>query len=367
MIEKAALSDYHELLSFENRVFHVPFLRKVPKLYRDPAVCTGSHRLVKENGKIVAAIAAWPGELQTPGGSLSAVGIGSVAVDPGCRGKGYMRDLMGCCEEIAKAQNADVGYLSGYRQRYGYYGYVPGGVKESFEVRDYFLDRHKPAKHYTFLPFLKDPAALPDLQALHSAQDYRWTRDDFFLIATTWYCRGWTVRDEAGAVAGYLITERFRRQIGELVLAQGAAAADVLVCFARARKLNGLRVTLAAGQTALREELLSFGEQPTIESPAMFKIFNFAHTIETLGTWKAQHCAMAAGTLVLDIGGETLRVSVKDGRCTAVPTADKADLTLTKEAATMALTSPFAAPTANALFNAWAPLCPLSLPHVDSV
>lgn len=367
MIEKAALSDYHELLSFENRVFHVPFLRKVPKLYRDPAVCTGSHRIVKENGKIVAAIAAWPGTLQTPAGTLHAVGIGSVAVDPSCRGKGYMRDMMRCCDEIAKAQNADVGYLSGYRQRYGRYGYVPGGVRHTFEVSDYFIARHKPAKHYAFLPFRKDPGALPDLLSLHGAQDYRWTRDDFFLIASTWYCHGWTVRDEAGAVAGYLISERWRREIGELVLGEGISAADVLVDFARARKLNGLRVTLTAGQIGLQRELLQFAEHPTTEAPAMFKIFNFSHTIETLGAWKAQHCALPDGSLVLDIDGEKLRVTVKDNCCTAAPTADKADLTLTKEAATMALTSPFAAPTANALFNAWAPLCPLSIPHVDSV
>ena len=104
-----------------------------------------------------------------------------------------------------------------------------------------------------------------------------------------------------------------------------------------------------------------------MEAPAMFKIFNFVHTIETLGTWKVQHCALPDGSLVLDIDGETLRVTVKNGRCTAAPTADNADLTFTKETATMALTSPFCAPTANALFNAWAPLCPLSIPHVDSV
>ena len=367
MIEKAALSDYHELLSFENRVFRVPFLRKVPKLYRDPAVCTESHRIVKENGKIVAAIAAWPGTIQTPDGDLSAVGIGSVAVDPGCRGKGYMRSMMECCDELAKAQNADVGYLSGYRQRYGHYGYVPGGVKHTFEVSDYFIARHKPAKRYTFLPFRKVPGALPDLQALHSGQDYHWARDDFFLIASTWYCHGWTVRDDMGAVAGYLINERWRREIGELVLGEGVPAADVLVAFARERRLRNLHITLTAGQIGLQKELLQFAEHPTTEAPAMFKIFNFSHTIETLGTWKAQHCALPEGTLVLDIGGEKLRVTVKDGRCTAAPTADEADLDFSKEAATLALTSPFGAPTENALFNAWAPLCPLSVPHVDSV
>ena len=54
MTERPALSDYNQLLSFEERVFHVRFRQKVPKLYRDPAVCVDRHRVIRENGKIVA-------------------------------------------------------------------------------------------------------------------------------------------------------------------------------------------------------------------------------------------------------------------------------------------------------------------------
>ena len=99
MVERALLSDYSELLAFEERVFRVRFCGKVPKLYTDPAVCADVHRVVRENGRIVAAIAAWPGDIVTPAGVLHAVGIGSVAVDASCRGKGYMRDMMRCCDE----------------------------------------------------------------------------------------------------------------------------------------------------------------------------------------------------------------------------------------------------------------------------
>ena len=50
MVERALLSDYSELLAFEERVFRVRFCGKVPKLYTDPAVCAEAHRVVKENG-----------------------------------------------------------------------------------------------------------------------------------------------------------------------------------------------------------------------------------------------------------------------------------------------------------------------------
>ena len=234
MVERALLSDYSELLAFEERVFRVRFCGKVPKLYTDPAVCAEAHRVVRENGRIVAAIAAWPGDIVTPAGVLHAVGIGSVAVDESCRGKGYMREMMLQCDEIARAQNAALGYLSGHRRRYGYYGYAPGGVRLGYEISAYDVVRAKPQATYGFTPLRHDPDALPAVYALYAAQDARWQRTeaDFSLTAATWRCRAYVIRDGAGKVCGYLITERFRGEIGELVLAEGADAADVLVQFA---------------------------------------------------------------------------------------------------------------------------------------
>lgn len=369
MVERAALSDYRELLSFEERVFHVRFRGKVPKLYCDPAVCVDAHRVVKENGRIVAAIAAWPGALVTPAGSLHAVGIGSVAVDGKCRGKGYMREMMLCCDEIARAQNAAVGYLSGYRQRYGYYGYAPGGVHNTYEIRDYYIDRARPQKNYTFAPLRQDAGALSAVFALFAAQDIRWQRTeaDFALTASTWRCRAYTVRDDAGAVCGYLITERFFGEIGELVLADAADAADVLPQFARYKKWRRLRVTLQPGQIALQKQLAAFAEHPSVSPPALFKIYDYRTVLEVLGSWKAQTTPLPEGSLVLDLGGTRLRVTVGGGVCTAEPTKDRADLAFDEKEAVTALTTPFAPPTESALFNAWAPLCPLFLPHCDSV
>jgi predicted N-acetyltransferase YhbS len=369
MVERAALSEYSELLAFEERVFRVRFCGKVPKLYTDPAVCVDVHRVVKENGRIVAAIAAWPGDIVTPAGVLHAVGIGSVAVDSACRGKGYMREMMLQCDEIARAQNAALGYLSGHRQRYGYYGYAPGGVRLGYEISAYDVARAKPKTSYTFTPLKNDANALPAVYARYAAQDARWQRTeaDFALTASTWRCRAYVIRSDAGAVCGYLITERFRGQIGELVLAAGVDAADVLVQFARYKNWKQLRVTVQPGQTALQQQLGAFGEHPHVEAPAMFKIYDYKKVIETLGSWKAQTVPLPEGSLVLNLAGEKWRVTLKGGVCTAEATTDGADLCFTEHEAVVALTTPFFPPTKNALFNAWAPLCPVWLPHCDSV
>ena len=47
MIQTARLEDYKELLDFENRVFRVRFLSKVPKLYADEAFCTACHGVIR--------------------------------------------------------------------------------------------------------------------------------------------------------------------------------------------------------------------------------------------------------------------------------------------------------------------------------
>ena len=60
-------------------------------------------------------------------------------------------------------------------------------------------------------------------------------------------------------------------------------------------------------------------------------------------------------------------VTVNGNRCTAVPTIDAPDLCFSEQAAVMALTTPFGAPTGHPLFDAWTPLCPLSIPHCDNV
>ena len=369
MTERPALSDYNQLLSFEERVCHVRFRQKVPKLYRDPAVCVDRHLVVRENGKIVAAIAAWPGVLQTPAGALSAVGIGSVAVDASCRGKGYMLEMMEDCDAIAAQQGAALGFLSGYRQRYAYYGYTPAGVQYLYEIRNYLIARAQPKQALTFSPLKDDIASVPALAALHRGQDAYWQRreEDFYMTTTMWRCRAYVVRDESGAVCGYIITERFRGEIGEMVLGDGVCAEDCLVLFARYKKWQRLRVTLQEPQYALRAQLASFAEHPSISAPAMFKVFDFPKVIETLGSWKAQRVALPAGSVVLDIDGDRLRVTVRDSRVTAESTSDDADLCLTKESATAALLSPFAAPQSHPLFAAWSPLCPLSLPHCDNI
>lgn len=369
MAEQAVLSDYKELLSFENRVFNVRFLSKVPKAYKDKEKCISYHGVVKENGKIIGGICAYPSELITSAGTLKAVGIGSVAVDKSCRGKGIMKDLMGYCETRAKESEADIGFLSGYRQRYEHYGYIPCGTAYGFDVSDYYISHYKGDCPYTFEPIKKDRPALFDAIKLFHSQPYHWLRPEgeFELITTTWNEKCFSIRDGNGNFAGYLITERYKWNISELALVEGAKANEVLVSFARAKKFKMLKVTAMETQVKIFNELSSFCEHMRIQTPASFKIYNFKKFIETLGTYKASHFNTIEGSLILKIEDEALKITVSNKKCTVEETDEKPDLILSKPEAAVALTTSYGKKYNNALLNAWAPLCPLEISHCDEV
>ena len=97
---KATENDFYDLVDFLNFVFshaYQPnnFETMLPGLYSTKNFMSGTNYIVKENGKIVANVGAYPAEYHVYGDCLKVIGITSVAVHPRARSKGYMRKLMG--------------------------------------------------------------------------------------------------------------------------------------------------------------------------------------------------------------------------------------------------------------------------------
>ena len=368
LTQQVGYSDYEELLSFENRVFNIDFLEKVPKLYADPARSTASHGVIRENGRIVAAVAVWPNVLETDCGNLRAVGIGSVGVDPEVRGKGYMKDMMAYCNRYAAEMQADLAYLSGKRGRYEHDGFRPCGSRFLFEVTPYFLQHYRGKADFVFVALDEDEDGADAAQKLHAARPMHWKRNaqDFLLFSHTWGAQSFSVRDRNGAFCGFMIVEG-GRHVGDLELCDPAQAGDVLAAFSKQFDRESLTVSAGPEQTALLAALAGFGEQIRVEMPAAFKIYHFRRFIEALGSYKAKHFALPEGSLVLKIEEEVLRITVKDGRCSAEPTKEPPELCFGAKEAAVNLTTTFGRFVAHPLFAAWAPLCPLSLPHTDNV
>ncbi len=369
LTQRAVLSDYRELLDFENRVFSINFLDKVPKLYADAEKSVACHGIIKDGGRIAAAIAAFPGAIETGRGTLRTLGIGSVAVDSAARGKGYMKDMMAYCNRVAAETNADLAFLSGSRGRYEHDGYRPCGSRTVFEVSSYFLRHFRAEKSFVFAPLKEDSSALAAAFDLYVSQPLHWarSRESFLTDTHTWGAESFAVRDQAGAFCGYLIFEKARAHIGELLLYETDEAAEVLAAFAKTQNTDSLTVAAEPWQLSLLQSLASFGEHITVEMPAAFKVFHWQRFLEVLGTFKARHFALPEGSLVMKIGDETLRVTVKDKTCTAVPSTDAPELLFSAMDAAVNLTTAFGTLVPNALFSAWAPLCPLGLSRADGV
>lgn len=126
--------DKEEIVEFIDYVFskaHRPhdFATLLPKLYGRDGDGAEHHFVIRENGKIMATILAYPVAMQMGGVQLLSLGIGSVSTHPAARGRGYMQALLGAVDERARAMNADFAVLSGMRQRYAYFDYHYGGYQ----------------------------------------------------------------------------------------------------------------------------------------------------------------------------------------------------------------------------------------------
>ena len=91
---------HEELIDFLNYVFGMNgadsgFYRLLPKLYKPENRPEDYNYVVLEDGKLRAAVGAYPIELEVAGHVLRGAGIGSVAVHPFHRRKGYMEGRHG--------------------------------------------------------------------------------------------------------------------------------------------------------------------------------------------------------------------------------------------------------------------------------
>ena len=130
-----------EIIDFINYIFsqtRVPhdFKALLPKVYGDDAPAGGEafHFLAKQQNKIVGCVANRLTTLHFGDSQLYCGYVGSVSVHPYHRGEGHMKKLMSNVICDAKAHGLDMLILGGQRQRYGYFGFEPAGLKYSFRV-----------------------------------------------------------------------------------------------------------------------------------------------------------------------------------------------------------------------------------------
>jgi len=196
MLEKrwATPEDRNDIIDFIDYVFskaHRPhdFATLLPKLYGDQANTAEHHFIIKENGKIIAAILAYPVSMTIAGEEMMTIGVGSVSVHPRERGRSFMDDLLAAVDEHAQAYDAAFAVLGGNRQRYGYYGFELSGCHLTATLYRHNAIHAFKDEDTTNLSLVPMTAAHIDAAyALHTAQPsfcHR-DRDMFITILKNW-------------------------------------------------------------------------------------------------------------------------------------------------------------------------------------
>lgn len=367
MIINAERKDRRELLKFTGGVFRMNPEKHIPKVYAFDD-CTDIHGICRDNGKIVGGICVSPGKIAVGGESLVTAGIGSVAVAKNRRNRGIMTELMNYAEEKSISYGAEIGFLTGYRGRYERFGYIPSGMRCSFDISEYFLKGGKNGPSYGFSSALLK-SELDNIAELYGALPFGFERrrDRLESVLRTWQSEPYAVSDESGGFCGYLIYKPDEKAITELLTKNTESAAEILRRFAEKRKLKSFSVRACPSQRELIGELMKIAERYRIESAASFKIFNFESFIRKAVNMRLLLAPIQTGSLVLRIENENIKITVGDGGATVSKSSDPPELTLTRSQATVLLTRPEGAMTDNALFNSWAPLCPLGIFSVDLV
>ena len=286
-------SEREELIEFCDYVFsksHRPhdFATLLPKLYGDAGDSSAHHFAIREDGKLVATLLAYPGEMRAGSETLRYLGIGSVSVHPKVRGRGYMQVMLDAADQKAAALRSDFAVLGGLRQRYGYYGYVSAGVKMLATLT------HDNARHalrdvddraLSLVPMAQEH--VPTAVAMHEAQPCYSVRapERFIDILRSWNCNPVSIL-RGGELVGYASLREDERvcRIQVLTLRSGALLPAALKLLER--RYGELSLCAAPWQTQRAASLSAVCEHFSLCPDAIYKFYNpqrVTHVLQALG------------------------------------------------------------------------------------
>ena len=330
--------DFDDVMDFGNYVFShahrsIDFPSILPKLYKREFFNDAIHYIAREDGKIKAAVGAYPLEWEFPGPAglvLPGRGIGMVSVHPYARSRGYMKELMKRALDDMRRDGMVFSCLSGQRQRYEYFGFTPAGSAYSFNCEEgnirHTLGPDRSAKLASGRLSFKsvgpgDKDLLDSIQALHEAKPARLRRqrDRLYEILSSWRARILAVM-EGDFFAGYLIykTNGTEHEITEINLTDLSLLPEVLGLFLHNGKAAGMKDSVKVGagphETEKIAALSRFAEDYTENWAYHFQVFDYRRFVEPFMKLKARDRALADGSVVLRIeGSPPLLLSVAQG------------------------------------------------------
>ncbi len=294
-----------DILDFANMVFSmeygsIDFEELYPKAYAKECCHFPVHHTIEEDGKIRALLDVYPVTLRLSGTEMSirAAYIGTVAVHPRHRGKGYMTQLMERAERDARDQGFDLMLVDGDRHRYRSYGFEKAGVKCSFNVRigniwnrcrELYPQEMLCAPQYGFEEIDGESAYLPVLFSLYQRRNVTARiKESFFPCLKSNLAVTYAVLED-GHPAGYINLSGDEKNILEFELKDSAFIPRMICDFMEGMGLNELGVSVGMDETEKLEQLEGASDYYNLSMSHQMKLLQPEKVLEFLAAWRGKY------------------------------------------------------------------------------
>lgn len=323
---KCPASDYDQYMEFINLVFRFEpgpesgFLHILPKLYKPCYHPCENAIVLKENGKILAAVGIFPMEAHVGGQNLKVFGIGNVSVHPEARSRGYMKQVMNAALQEMIAQGGAYSALGGLRRRYQYFSYERCGQSFHFFVTPNCVQHQIGGVVPLSLREVREPGpALAEISRLQSTAPLHFCRGEG--SETLDVLRSWESVPYAAysgdEMVGYIVHQKNSAEISEFRVKSGYEDALLSACVDAFGKEGGISFLFHPYDTGYLTYFFSHCESYTVGDNENFSVFCFEAVLRAFLGLKSQLHPLADGALSVLIhgvsGDEALTLRVKDG------------------------------------------------------
>lgn len=340
-----------EILDFANMVFSMEysgtdFASLLPKAYSPKRCGIPIHHMIKEEDRIRALIDIYPFLMKLRGkdsSTIKAAYVGTVAVHPNSRGRGYMIELMRRAEEDARKLGCALMILDGDRHRYLHYGFERAGIRYSFHIGTGNI-KHCCANIYN-KGYMESPAYRfeelaehsPYLDRLYQLYQQRIvtarSREDFWLCLRSYHASAYAVLRD-GEPAGYVSLSGDMENISEIEIDVGSELCRVLYDLMTEFGMEQLGVSVGMDEEDKIRALEGACDYCNASMSHQLKILDYEAVLTFLMNWKQSYGTPAMGDYVLGIrncgtdDGENYLLSVTAGKISVSRTQKAADAVL---------------------------------------
>ena len=239
-VERLHEENYDELADFINMVFSqdlitVHFREDVPIAVGPSERKMNCQYVVREDGKIRAAVGSIPYTLMVGKEAFSVRVITNVATHYRHTGRGFMQTLLRAALSDMEKEGADLSILSGNRERYRYFGYETAGEEyfATFSAANIPHRKKRDGKHeYQFREVKReDDAAWERVTALYETVPMRYVRrrEDLPDHVATWDSGVREIFRADGSYAGYLILRRrWQKEVEGILLRDPSELPEIM-------------------------------------------------------------------------------------------------------------------------------------------